>query len=193
MSIQIARSSTNRNFWQGERIRLRAIEPEDADTFFHWNFDSEMARVVAFLWPPTSLMAVRAWAEKMATQEIKDDTLTLAIENREGQLVGSIGSHSINRRTGTFGYGVAVGEEYQGRGYASEAVILLLRYFFEELRYQKVTVTVYACNPASIALHEKLGFQREGQLRRMVYTRGQYYDEFFYGMTCEEFAEQYGK
>jgi RimJ/RimL family protein N-acetyltransferase len=191
MSTPNATPSHNQNFWQGERVRIRAIEPEDAETFYQWNFDSEMARVVDFLWPPTSLASVRAWAEKMATREFKDDLLSCAIENREGKLVGSIVSHSTNRRTGTFGYGIAIGEEYRGRGYGSEAVLLLLRYFFEELRYQKVTVTVYACNPPSIALHEKLGFQLEGRLRRMVYTRGQYYDEFFYGMTREEFAERY--
>ncbi len=68
-----------------------------------------------------------------------------------------------------------------------------LRYFFDELRYQKATVTVYSFNVASIRLHEKLGFQREGQIRRTVYTRGQYFDELFYGMTCEEFAERYGE
>lgn len=184
--------SPSKNFWQGERVRLRGIEPEDAAIFHKWNYDTEMARIVDFLWPPTSLAGTQAWAQKMATQEFKDDMLTSAIEDQEGNLVGSINSHSTNRRTGTFGYGVAIGEEYRGRGYGSEAITLLLRYFFEELRYQKATVTVYAFNTASIALHEKLGFQLEGRVRRMVYTKGQYFDEFFFGMTSEEFAERYG-
>jgi RimJ/RimL family protein N-acetyltransferase len=185
-------NSPHKYFWQGERVRLRAIEPEDAETFFNWNFDSETARQVDYLWPPTSMAASRDWAQKLATQEIKDDLMHCVIEDREGNRVGLINSHSTNRRTGTFAYGIAIGEEYRGRGYASEAVILLLRYFFEELRYQKVTVNIYACNPASITLHERLGFQREGCLRRMVYTRGTFFDEYFYGMTCEEFAHCYG-
>lgn len=182
-----------KNFWQGERIRLRAIEPEDAEKFYSWNFDSETARFVDFLWPPSSLAASRAWAQRMATQEIKDDMFHCVIEDHQGKTAGLLNSHSTNRRTGTFGYGIAVNEPYRGRGYASEAITLLLRYFFMELRYQKVTVTVYACNPASMALHEKLGFLLEGRLRRMVFTQGQFYDELYYGMTCEEFAERYGK
>jgi RimJ/RimL family protein N-acetyltransferase len=190
--IQPTQSLPYKNFWQGERVRLRAIEPEDAETFFTWNFDSETARMVDYLWPPASMAATRAWAQKMATQEIKDDLIHCAIEDRQGNLIGLINSHSTNRRTGTFGYGIAVSKEYRGHGYGTEAVILLLRYFFEELRYQKVTVTVYELNSASIALHERLGFQREGRLRRMVYTHGRYYDEFFYGMTHEEFTERYG-
>jgi RimJ/RimL family protein N-acetyltransferase len=44
-----------------------------------------------------------------------------------------------------------------------------------------------------VRLHEKLGFQLEGRLRRVVYTRGQYYDELYYGMTAEEFAARFGQ
>jgi RimJ/RimL family protein N-acetyltransferase len=179
-------------FWQGEGVRLRAVEPEDAEQFFRWNQNSETTRMLDYVWPPGSLAAVRAWAQKVATQEVKDDAIFCIIEDIEGNVVGAINPHTTNRRVGSFAYGLSIGEEHRGRGYASEAILLLLRYFFEELRYQKVTVTVYECNSASIALHEKLGFQREGRLRRTVYTQGRYFDEFFYGMTCEEFAERYG-
>lgn len=185
-------ASASKNFWQGELVRLRAIEPEDAETFYMANFDGETARSVDYLWPPMSMTAMRAWAQKMATEEIKEDLFHCVIEDRQGHIAGLLNSHSTNRRTGTFAYGIAVGEVYRGRGFASEAIVMLLRYFFEELRYQKATVTVYEDNAASIALHEKLGFQLEGRLRRMIYTRGQYYDEFYYGMTREEFAELHG-
>src|SRR6476659_2486452 len=135
----LSRDAANKNFWQGQRIRLRAIEPGDAETFNDWNLDSEMARALDFVWPPTSLQRAQAWTQRMATEEIKDDIMHCAIEDRDGNLVGSINSQSTNRRAGTFAYGVSVRTEYRGRGYASEAIILLLRYFFDELRYQKVT------------------------------------------------------
>lgn len=191
--IQSSQESTNQNFWQGEHIRLRAIEPEDAETFFAFNLNSETARVLDYLWPPSSAASVREWTQKRATQETKDDVIYCVIEDRQGNAVGVISTHGINRRIGSFAYGLAVGEEHRGRGYASEAITILLRYFFEELRYQKVNVAVYECNPASIALHEKLGFQLEGRMRRMVFTHGHFYDEFIYGMTCEEFFERYGR
>ncbi|HET7095418.1 MAG TPA: GNAT family N-acetyltransferase, partial [Thermomicrobiales bacterium] len=62
-----------------------------------------------------------------------------------------------------------------------------LRYFFDELGYQKAHVHVYAFNAASIRLHERLGFQREGRLRRMLFTGGQFHDVLVYGLTLEEF------
>jgi hypothetical protein len=39
----------------------------------------------------------------------------------------------------------------------------------------------------AIGLHEKLGFQKEGCLRRMIFTQGGYVDNVWYGMTVEEF------
>ena len=79
--------------------------------------------------------------------------------------------------------------EHRRRGYATEAVQLVLKYYFEELRYQKCLVGVHSNNPASVALHEKLGFVREGTLRRMVYTGGRFHDVHHFGMLKEEWEQ----
>ena len=175
------------NIWQGKRIKLRAIEPSDAGVFFEWNQDSEMSRNLDFVWPPTSLEFVRQWLEKKASERPEGDLLHLVMENDQGQVVGSISTHRCDRRTGTFSYGLNVRPEHQRQGYASEAIVLVLRYFFEELRYQKAWTHVHSDNIASIRLHERLGFQLEGRLRRMLFSRGQYLDDLVYGVTVEEF------
>ena len=86
-------------------------------------------------------------------------------------------THSCDTRHGTFKYGVAIFREHWRKGYASEAVKLLLGYYFEELRYQKVMAHIYAFNESSIQLHERLGFKQEGRLRNMVFTQGRHFDE----------------
>jgi RimJ/RimL family protein N-acetyltransferase len=179
------------NFWQDTHVKLRAVEPSDAEFFFEWNQDSEMTRHLDWLWPPSSLESARRWAEEEARRRPADDMLFLVIENTEGERVGSISTHQCNRRAGTFRYGVAIRREHQRRGYASAAILLVLRYFFEELRYQKVTVNIHANNPACIRLHEHLGFQLEGRLRRMVFTGSCHWDELYMGMTVEEFRARY--
>jgi RimJ/RimL family protein N-acetyltransferase len=40
-----------------------------------------------------------------------------------------------------------------------------------------------------INLYEKLGFQREGTHRRMLYTQGRFVDVLWFGLTAEEFHE----
>jgi RimJ/RimL family protein N-acetyltransferase len=181
------------DYWKGPKIRLRAVEPGDAEVFFAWNRDAEMNRNLDFLWPPGSLERQRRWAEKTATQEVSDDGYFWVIEAPDGQVAGCINTHHCDRRTGTFSYGVAVRREYQRRGYAAEAIVMVLRYFFEELRYQKVTVDVHSDNPASIRLHERLGFQAEGRIRRAVFNEGRYGDDLLFGMLVEEYQALYGR
>jgi RimJ/RimL family protein N-acetyltransferase len=68
-------------------------------------------------------------------------------------------------------------------------VPLLLRFYFDELRYQKVNAGVYAFNEASLKLHAKLGMREEGRIRRAYFSGGEYHDELRFGMTAEEFRE----
>ncbi|MBN1451311.1 MAG: GNAT family N-acetyltransferase [Anaerolineales bacterium] len=177
------------NYWQNEKVRLRALEPEDAELFFRWNMDSERARRLDFIWPPQSLASVRKLVEEQSHKQLEVDTFRWIIENPEGVAVGSIDTHHCDPRAGTFSYGVDVSTEHQRRGYAAAAVPIILKYYFEELRYQKVTVPVHSYNQPSIRLHQKLGFKEEGCLRRMGYTNGEHFDVLWFGMTKEEFAE----
>ena len=180
-------------YWQGSRIRLRAVEPSDAAAHFAWNQDAGMMRPLDYIWFPQSQAATQRWAEKTALDNAPaNDAFHFVIETLAGELAGALATHSCDRRVGSFAYGVAIREEHQRHGYASEAIVIVLRHFFEELRYQKATVSVYSFNEPSIRLHERLGFQREGQLRRVIYTQGQHFDLLYYGVTREEFAERHG-
>jgi RimJ/RimL family protein N-acetyltransferase len=109
------------------------------------------------------------------------------IEQLDSELVGNINVHTVNRRCGTFMYGLSIRPTLRRQGYGSEAIGLVLRFYFHERRYQKVNAEVYGFNEASIRMHEKLGFVLEGRLRRMQYSGGQYHDSLIYGMTREEF------
>jgi RimJ/RimL family protein N-acetyltransferase len=178
------------NIWEGAKVRLRAVEPADWEQFFAWDHDSETARRAYFIPFPRSAVASRQWAEQSANEMPVDDAYRFAIETLEQELVGTLNTNNCDRRQGTFSYGIAIGAEYWRHGYASEAITLVLRYYFRELGYQKVTVHIYDFNEPSIRLHERLGFQHEGQLRRMIYTDGTYHDDLLYGLTAEEFAER---
>lgn len=178
------------NFWQGEKIRLRAIEPSDVECFIYWNLDSERARKLDFVWSPQSKTSLQAWVDEQSRRKMENDTFHWIIENNDAIPVGSISTHDCNPRYGTFSYGIDIASEHQRKGYAREAIRLLLKYYFEELRYQKVTVPVHSDNEPSIRLHEALGFQREGTQRRMLYTQGHFVDVHWFGLTIEEFHDQ---
>ena len=181
------------NSWEGTRVRLRAVELDDWQHFAAWNDDSETARADDQVHVPKSHAATRRWTEEEALRAPDNDVFRWVIETLDGTFAGTINSHSCERRNGTFSYGIAVRREHQRKGYAGEAIRLVLRYFFDELRYQKVIAHVYSFNEPSLRLHERLGFQREGCLRRMIYTNGQFFDDVVFGLTAEEFAVLHGQ
>ena len=181
---------SNASIWQGKRVRLRAIEPADWAVYFAWNQDDDQARGVSNIPFPQSQEAVRQWAEHEATRKPEGDAFRFVIENEHGEMVGDLTTHHCDPRVGCFSYGITIRREHRRNGYAAEAIALVLRYYFQELRYQKATVSVYSLkfNEASARLHEKLGFQLEGRIRRTVFTKGEHFDELVYGITAEEFA-----
>ena len=178
-----------RNIWEGQLVRLRALEPEDWKAFFDWDQDTDMARTTYWVPFPGSQEQARKWTAEQALDRGKNHEYKWVIENLSGEFVGMLNTHTCDPRVGTFQYGVAVKREQWRKGYASEAIRIVLGYFFRELRYQKVTVLVYDFNEPSLELHRKLGFKEEGRLRRTVYTEGRYFDEVILGMTVEEFEE----
>jgi RimJ/RimL family protein N-acetyltransferase len=175
------------NIFAGKLVRLRAPEPTDWEAFFQADRDStDPGRLTDSIWFPSSTVGARAWAEREA-QRPEGEAFRFMIERLDGTLVGAINTHGCDPRNGTFKYGLAIFPVFQRQGYGSEAIRLVLGYYFLERRYQKVTVEVFAFNEPSIRLHERLGFTLEGRLRRMIYTGGEYHDALLYGLTREEF------
>ncbi len=173
--------------WEGSKVRLRPIMPCDWEKFHENDMDTEVSRLCDAVHKPRSPEGTRLWAERSANEQAEGDNARFAIETLAGELIGSINAHSCDPKNGTFKYGLGIFRNHWRRGYGSEAIMILLQYYFHELRYQKATAHVYAFNNGSIQLHGSLGFQHEGRLRRMVYTQGQYFDEILFGMTKEEF------
>ena len=127
------------NLWQGTKIRLRAIEPRDWEAFYQFDQETEGARLGWQINFPSSAEWSRQWTQEQASAQRKDDNVRLAIETLQGEVVGSLNTHGCDHRNGTFEYGIALGMQYWRKGYASEAITLLLHYMFGELRYQNVT------------------------------------------------------
>jgi len=178
----------SRYFWQGQKIRLRPLRTDDAERSFTGTLDSPARRLLALgIELPTSVELLRPFLEKRAGCQDTQGEIIFAIETLEGVHVGGIALHSRDDKNGTFGFAVEVGREQRRRGYAQEAVGILLKYGFWERRYQKCNSACADVNEASIALHRSLGFVEEGRRRRHIFFNGQYHDEILFGITREEF------
>ncbi|MGN5376555.1 GNAT family N-acetyltransferase [Streptomyces sp. MUSC 14] len=178
------------SFWTSKRIRLRGIEPDDWTAFMRFAEDEE--RLGDLLNPPRSAEGFRAWAKEQAAATSDGDCFQLAVEAVDtGELVGAVGSYHADPRAGWFEYGVTIGADHRRKGYAAEAVVLLLRFMFADRRYHKCEARIFAHNEASLALHRRLGFTEEGRLRDRVFLAGGHRDLVVMGMLADEFTRHH--
>ena len=178
----------SRYFWQGERVRLRPLRADDAEQSFQYLFDSPSRQMLQLgVELPTSLEAQREKLARFADCRDVDGVIIFAVENLEGECVGGVSSHTRDMKNGTFSFGINIYAPYRRRGYAEDAVRILLKYFFWEQRYQMCNSACLEGNDASYHLHRKLGFAEEGRRRRQVFCNGRYYDEILFGLTRDEF------
>jgi RimJ/RimL family protein N-acetyltransferase len=176
--------------FEGDLVRLRPIDAGDLEFFVSLEYDDEGIRGGGGFVPvPYSKAKLAKWVEEQATKEGQNDIYRfVAVSKASEEPVAVLNTHTVDRRTGNFGYGIQVAPDHRRRGFASDAIKTALRYFFAELRYQKCNVEVYSFNEPSLSLHRKLGFTQEGRLRRTKYTNGAFHDEILFGMTIEEFS-----
>jgi RimJ/RimL family protein N-acetyltransferase len=183
----------SRYFWQGKKIRLRPLRMEDAKQSFISSLDSPSRQMLQLgIELPTSVELQEKALEKYVGCKDSDGVMVFAIETHGSIAVGGISLHSRDGKNGLFSFGINIDQDHQRKGYAEDAVRILLRFGFEERRYQKCNSACVDTNQASICLHQKLGFVEEGRRRRQVYSNGVYHDEILFGMTLEEYKEQKG-
>lgn len=179
------------NYWEGEKIRLRSLEPEDYHFFYQWNLDTNTQKNLAWIWFPTSIVNIKNWIKKEVEKDPTNEDHFFVIETLAGKPIGSINANNISKNDGSFRYGLGIIESERKKGYATDAIRIFLNYYFNELRYHKVNAAVYEFNESSIKLHQRFGMIQEGQLRKNKFTDGKYWDIVLFGMTKDEFNLKY--
>lgn len=105
----------------------------------------------------------------------------------EGQVAGSVGvslGAGTSARTGEFGYWL--GQSFWGRGIATAAAAAMVGHIRATIPVVRLAAPVFAWNPASMRVLEKVGFEREGVLRQSVFKDGEQIDAVLYSLILEE-------
>lgn len=117
-----------------------------------------------------------------------DDFFGFLICRKEDRtLVGNINLFHVVRRSvqcATIGY--SVGAPHGRRGYATEALQLVLRFAFRTLKLHRIEASIQPHNHASIALVRHAGFVREGLSRRLVKIAGRWRDHERWALLVED-------
>lgn len=168
----------------GEKVYLRPIERADIDGgWLDWVNDPEVNRQLGSAFPVT-----REGLERYFEASQPPHAFMFAICEREGSAhVGNArlsGVDWLNRRA-SFGWLIGDGR-CRGRGYGTDALALVVRYGFLTLGLNRISMSMWEENLASMRCAEKVGFQREGILRQYGFKDGAYRDAILMSLLVSE-------
>jgi aminoglycoside 6'-N-acetyltransferase len=172
----------------GPRVTVRRFHPGDVTEFVAYRSCEQVARFQSWDAPYP-----RDEGERFVQQLAKEHPDTagewfqFAVALRPaGQLIGDCAAmpHADDPRQCDIGFTIA--PEYQGHGYATEAVRLLLTYLFTARGKHRITAYCDPRNAPSVALLERLGMRREGHLRESTWAKGEWTDDLVYGLLHDE-------
>ncbi|MBW1939397.1 MAG: GNAT family N-acetyltransferase [Deltaproteobacteria bacterium] len=170
---------------ESKNVRLRQIEASDLLKLRNWR-NSPGIRSYTRGYRPLNMLNQTKWLESLSADQLN---IMFAIEKKfDRELIGCCGLTNINWKEGHGEVSIYIGEKkWQSKGYASDALRLLLEYGFKELRLHRIYGIIFEYNDASIKFFEKNGFEFEGRHREARFWDGKFYDELVYGILDREY------
>lgn len=149
-------------------ITLRHWRQSDAKCLYHFAKNPNVGPIAG--WPPHesveySLNVIKTIFCRPECYAIINDDVPIGCAEL---LIHPDGNHWWGEGSAELGYWVA--EEYQGRGYATQASQMLIKRAFEDLNIQRVFASYKKENLASARVLEKLGFKYFAELNNIDYT-----------------------
>ena len=156
-------------------MTLRPPRASDVEAAYAWDRDPELAA-----WNgrnPISVSLSAARRDYLARWE--DPSVKTFIMEAEGEPIGMVTLYDF--RNEGCELGIKIGpEELRGKGYASEAVSLLLGYAFDTLGLKSVRGSTLAHNRRMRRVFQKNGFERTGDGSLLSRYDNRRYTELFY-------------
>lgn len=163
---------------EGEKICLRALEPEDVELMYRWENDASVWALSGTI-APFSRHQLQRFLDEQQFDLQQTRQQRLIIETRtEGRAVGALDLFEIDLLNRRAGVGILIAEpDDRGCGYGADALEAVARYAREVLGLQQLWCNIGANNKASRALFQACGYAECGLKRQWLWSADGWQDE----------------
>jgi ribosomal-protein-alanine N-acetyltransferase len=180
----------------GPRVHLRSLCVDD---WQEWRAARDQSREWLEAWEPlpepgspdpvTDVEAFKARCGSWERQRAFDTAYGFGVFLRRGGFVGEVSLGSVQRGPFQSAFvGYWIDQRHAGHGYVPEAVVLALRFAFEELHLHRVEAVIVPRNLRSRRVAAKLQLREEGVSERFLKIRGVWEDHVRYAITIDEWV-----
>ena len=165
------------------KITLRKFKLSDLSKILELFSDKKITDGVGLTLSPTPPKITKKFEEKWLKETIKEyrkkypKAYSLAILlNKE--LIGSIGTHKIDKENESTEIGYWIGRKYWGQGITTKALKLFIKKINTKLKLKRIYGYAFTFNPASKRVMEKCGFKLEGIRKKIKKGKNKFYDDY---------------
>lgn len=178
---------------QGKRIIIRPYEREDEKAVYKIiNCEGIYHTTLNIPYPyPKDQVAV--WLHFTLKNSAYKKGYEWGIFTYDGTYIGNVGIVNVDYINNSGEITYFIGEPYWKKGFATEAVKLMLGYGFEVLGLERIQGRCMVRNPASLKVMQKCGFTYEGLARHEVIKEGKYEDVWRSAIIKEDYLKFCGE
>jgi len=169
----------------GPSLTLRYATTADVPALFELGSDPEVTRF--FSWGPyTSMIEPAAYIAGLPAERESGERLDFLIVDREDRPIGVTGLTELSPRDRRAVVGTWLGRSHWGTGANRESKGLIAHLAFRMLGLERLGAYADLDNPRSQRALAKVGFEREGVLRRWHRHGSEVHDVLVYSWLLEE-------
>ena len=172
---------------EGKNVNLRLMEKEDVPLLVEWWNSLEFQGEYFPVLQKSKTQALQEF-ENPSPVQVAMGHGEFMIEKKDGTRIGHIGyGKDILHDWIEIGYDIVSSE--RRKGYAREAIQIMVDYLFLYKDMPRISVCTDARNIAAIRAAESVGFKREGIVRNGGFAKGEFVDACLLGILREEWKE----
>ncbi len=157
-----------------DRLTIRRYKESDIDMQFEFLQDERLHKYIS---PPKisreeELEVIRKWIADSDTSNYEHWVIALKDTDKP---IGNISVNGIDKKNNYCNVGYVILFDYQGNGYATEALTAVSDYLLSERNYHLVECSCNELNVASSRVMVKSGFSKDGYIKgRRINHDGSY-------------------
>jgi diamine N-acetyltransferase len=173
------------NTLQGNLVKLRALEPEDLEFLFQIENDESFWEI-SHTQTPFSKYVLKQYLENAHLDIFESKQLRLIITEKSSEKkIGMVDLFDFNPQHKRAGIGILIHPDFQQKGFASEALSLLIQYSFLHLQLHQLYANIMTDNEKSLLLFKKHSFKKVGTKKEWIFSNGKMKDEILFQLIKE--------
>ena len=176
-------------YLQNHILKLRALEPEDLASLYHWENMPD-------LWgtgntrQPYSKFVLKEYISQTNTNIYESHQLRLMmVAKATNETVGTVDLYDFDLHHSRIALGLFVAPEFQKKGYAKAALHIIEAYVFDFLKINQLYCHIAKSNGASIQMFEKEKFTQT-TLKSWIKSASGYEDIVVFQQFIDKYTAQ---